>query len=176
MYCVKFLDPLREKFGNFFKQKVKDCVQSEVEKTSSPSFPFVRSQSRSLSGSVLLRCASREWRRSHLLDAASVEIFGASLVHEIDDDAIDATLIAQSINAMASLRNNDMPTIRQIFRDFVAALRRRDRIHVAGKYQHRGHPTRRRRDNRPVSFLAAINYRRGFAETHGSYQKGCSRS
>src|SRR5882757_6673287 len=102
LYCVKFSDPLRGKFGNFFKQKVKDSVQSEVEKTSSPSFPFIRSQSRSsLSGSVLLRCASREWRRSHLLDAASVEIFGASLVHEIDDDAIDATLIAQSINAMA---------------------------------------------------------------------------
>ena len=40
MYCVKFLDPLRGKFGNFFKQKVKDSVQSEVEKNFVAFVPF----------------------------------------------------------------------------------------------------------------------------------------
>lgn len=40
MYCVEFLRPLRGKFGNFFKQKVKDSAQSEVEKNVVAFVPF----------------------------------------------------------------------------------------------------------------------------------------
>src|SRR6266487_704823 len=81
-------------------------------------------------------CATSR-RRGHSLDAARIEIPGAFFVHELDDDAIDTTLIAQSVRAMASLRNDDMTAVWQILRNFLASLRRRDRIHGAGKYQHR---------------------------------------
>jgi hypothetical protein len=79
----------------------------------------------------------RKRRRRHSLDAAGVEIFGASFVYEIDDDAINTTRVVQSIYTMAGLPNYDMPTVRQIFCDLLATLRWRNRIEVAGKNQHR---------------------------------------
>src|SRR6478752_7340180 len=76
-------------------------------------------------------------RRRHVPDATDVEIVRASFVHEVDDDAIDTTRVAQSIHAMAGFRDDDVAAVRQIFCDFLAALRWRDRVKVTRKDQHR---------------------------------------
>src|SRR5438046_4856835 len=107
--------------------------------------------------SLLLRRASGEWRRGHSLDAARIEIPGAFFVHGLDDDAIDTTLIAQSVRAMASLRNDDMTAVWQILRNFLASLRPRDRIHGAGKYAYRHEPRDGKLVHRPAMSMRPVS-------------------
>ena len=63
---------------------------------------------RSYAVMLLVRC---ERRRPHSLDAARVEIFGTSLVHEVDDDPINTTGVVQSIHAMAGFRDEDVAAV-----------------------------------------------------------------
>ena len=88
---------------------------------------------------IELRSASLRYerRRRHSLYAAHIKIFCVGFVQKFDRDPINTTGIRQTINTVASLGNNDMFAIRQMSGDLFAVLWRRDRIHVAGKNQHR---------------------------------------
>src|SRR6266498_4177546 len=70
-------------------------------------------------------------------EVAYIEIFRIAFIQEFERDPINTTRITQAIRAVASPLNYDMSAVGQMASDLFAVLWRRDRIHVAGKNQHR---------------------------------------
>src|SRR5438067_2887303 len=75
--------------------------------------------------------ADCERRRGHSLDATRVAILRVSFVHELDDEAIDATGVAQAVHAVASLWDGGAATD--------VALRYRDEMSVPQFRCYAGH-------------------------------------
>src|SRR5262249_48525096 len=70
----------------------------------------------------------RERRRRHPVYTAHVQIFCVRTSDELQNDFVEAARICKTVDAVRRLRDDDVPAVRQVTRNFLAALRRRYRI------------------------------------------------